>query len=64
MMCSANGTYTLKLYVIGDTQNSILEIKRINDLFEQKYKGVYGLRVIDVLKSPLLSKLTFPVKSG
>ena len=56
MMCSAKGTYTLKLYVVGNTQNSTLEIQRINDIFEQEFQGVYRLRVIDVLKSCQLTK--------
>jgi len=49
-------TYVLKLYVAGRTANSIRAIRTLKNILEQEFKGVYTLKVIDVLKSPHLAE--------
>ena len=49
-------TYVLKLYIAGKTSNSIRALKTLKNILEQEFKGVYALRVIDVLKSPQLAE--------
>jgi circadian clock protein KaiB len=49
-------TYVLKLYVAGNTPNSIRALKTLNDILEQDFQGVYALKVIDVLKNPQLAE--------
>ncbi len=49
-------TYVLKLYVAGNTPNSIRALKTLNEILEQEFKGVYALKVIDVLKNPQLAE--------
>lgn len=55
-MNKARKTYVLKLYVAGDTPNSVRALKTLKDILEQEFKGVYALKVIDVLKSPQLAE--------
>ncbi|MDJ1177755.1 circadian clock protein KaiB [Roseofilum sp. BLCC_M91] len=49
-------TYILKLYVAGNTPNSVRALKTLNDILEQEFQGVYALKVIDVLKNPQLAE--------
>lgn len=49
-------TYVLKLYVAGNTPNSVRALKTLKDILEQEFKGVYALKVIDVLKNPQLAE--------
>lgn len=49
-------TYILKLYVAGNTPNSIRALKMLNDILETDFQGVYALKVIDVLKNPQLAE--------
>ena len=49
-------TYVLKLYVAGNTTNSIRALKTLNNILEQDFQGVYALKVIDVLKNPQLAE--------
>lgn len=49
-------TYVLKLYVAGNTPNSIRALRTLKNILEQEFKGVYALRVIDVLKNPQLAE--------
>lgn len=49
-------TYVLKLYVAGNTPNSIRVLKTLNNILEGEFKGVYALKVIDVLKNPQLAE--------
>jgi len=49
-------TYILKLYVAGNTPNSIRAIKTLKNILEQEFQGVYALKVIDVLKNPQLAE--------
>jgi circadian clock protein KaiB len=49
-------TYVLKLYVAGNTPNSVRALKTLKDILEQEFQGVYALKVIDVLKNPQLAE--------
>jgi circadian clock protein KaiB len=55
-MSTLKKTYVLKLYVAGNTPNSIRALKTLNTILEQEFKGVYALKVIDVLKNPQLAE--------
>lgn len=55
-MSPAKKTYILKLYVAGNTPNSIRALKTLNNILEQEFQGVYALKVIDVLKNPQLAE--------
>jgi circadian clock protein KaiB len=49
-------TYVLKLYVAGNTPNSVRALRTLNNILEQEFQGVYALKVIDVLKNPQLAE--------
>ena len=49
-------TYVLKLYVAGNTPNSVRALKTLKDIIEEEFQGVYALKVIDVLKNPQLAE--------
>ncbi|HIK37529.1 MAG: circadian clock protein KaiB [Geminocystis sp.] len=49
-------TYVLKLYVAGNTPNSVRALKTLRTILEEEFKGVYALKVIDVLKNPQLAE--------
>jgi circadian clock protein KaiB len=49
-------TYVLKLYVAGNTPNSVRALKTLKDILEEEFQGVYALKVIDVLKNPQLAE--------
>ena len=49
-------TYILKLYVAGNTPNSVRALNTLREILESEFKGVYALKVIDVLKSPQLAE--------
>ena len=53
---SVRKTYILKLYVAGNTPNSMRALKTLREILESEFKGVYALKVIDVLKSPQLAE--------
>ena len=53
---SARKTYILKLYVAGNTPNSMRALKTLREILENEFRGVYALKVIDVLKSPQLAE--------
>ncbi len=55
-MSSIKKTYILKLYVAGNTPNSIRALKTLNNILEEEFQGVYSLKVIDVLKNPQLAE--------
>ena len=50
------GEIVLKLYVTGQTANSERAITNLKRLLENDLKGVYKLKVIDVLKQPQLAE--------
>jgi circadian clock protein KaiB len=49
-------TYVLKLYVAGNTPNSVRALRALKNILEEEFKGVYALKVIDVLKNPQLAE--------
>lgn len=55
-MQNARKVYVLKLYVAGNTPNSLHALKTLNEILEQEFQGVYALKVIDVLKNPQLAE--------
>lgn len=56
MLQTIRKTYVLKLYVAGNTPNSLRALKTLNLILEQEFQGVYALKVIDVLKNPQLAE--------
>ncbi|GAB1541518.1 hypothetical protein NUACC21_41890 [Scytonema sp. NUACC21] len=55
-MTKQRKTYVLKLYVAGNTPNSVRALKILKNILEQEFQGVYALKVIDVLKNPQLAE--------
>ena len=53
---NARKTYILKLYVAGNTPNSMRALYTLREILESDFNGVYALKVIDVLKSPQLAE--------
>ena len=49
-------TYILKLYVAGNTPNSMRAPKTLRNILETEFLGGYALKVIDVLKNPQLAE--------
>ncbi|XTZ11628.1 MAG: circadian clock protein KaiB, partial [cyanobacterium endosymbiont of Rhopalodia inflata] len=49
-------TYVLKLYVAGNTTNSVRALKMLKNILEDEFRGIYALKVIDVLKNPRLAE--------
>lgn len=49
-------TYVLKLYVAGNTPNSVRALKMLKNILEQEFQGVYALKVIDVMRNPQLAE--------
>ncbi|MFN9623715.1 MAG: circadian clock protein KaiB [Cyanobacteriota bacterium] len=52
----ARKTYILKLYVAGNTPNSMRALKTLRNILETEFRGVYALKVIDVVKNPQLAE--------
>lgn len=52
----AGRKYVLKLYVTGQTPNSLRAITNLKKILSEEFKGVYELRVIDVVKNPQLAE--------
>ena len=48
--------YILKLYVAGNTPDSMRALKTLRNILETEFLGVYALKVIDVLKNPQLAE--------
>jgi circadian clock protein KaiB len=48
--------YILRLYIAGQTPNSILAIANLKKICEDKLKGKYRIEVVDLLKKPQLAK--------
>ena len=49
-------TYILKLYVAGNTPNSMRALNTLKEILDTEFKGVYALKVIDVLRNPQLAE--------
>lgn len=48
--------YVLKLYVLGESANSLRAIRNIKDIIKDELSSAYTLKVIDVLKNPQLAE--------
>jgi len=48
--------YVLKLYVTGQTSSSARALQNLESLLKNELKGMYELKVIDVLKNPRLAE--------
>ena len=57
MSASKKKTYILKLYVAGNTPNSMRALQTLREILENEFRGVYALKVIDVLENPVLKRL-------
>lgn len=55
-MSAYKKTYVLKLYVAGNTPNSVRALKTLKNILDQEFQGVYALKVIDVLTNPQLAE--------
>ncbi len=55
-MSTLRKTYILKLYVAGNTPNSVRALRTLNNILDEEFRGVYALKVIDVLKNPQLAE--------
>lgn len=55
-MSASPKTYVLKLYIAGNTPDSLRALRTLRNILEQDFKGVYALKVIDVLKNPQLAE--------
>ncbi len=49
-------TWTLRLYVAGQTRRSVLALKNLKRICEEHLAGRYSIEVIDLLKDPKLAK--------
>jgi circadian clock protein KaiB len=48
--------YILRLYIAGQTPNSIAAIANLKKICEDKLRGKYHIEVVDLLKKPRLAK--------
>ena len=48
--------YILRLYVTGETPNSIRAINNLKALLAGELQGLYELQIIDVMKNPQLAE--------
>lgn len=48
--------YVLRLYVAGQTPNSVRAILNIKKICEQELKGLYDLEIIDLYQQPQLAQ--------
>jgi circadian clock protein KaiB len=48
-------TYVLRLYVAGQTPNSMLALENLKKICEEYLEGRYQIQVVDLLKNPQLA---------
>jgi circadian clock protein KaiB len=48
--------YRLRLYIAGQTPNSIAAIDNLKKICEDKLRGKYRIEVVDLLEKPQLAK--------
>jgi circadian clock protein KaiB len=53
---SGKQTYSLRLYVAGQTPKSVLALKNLKEICEQHLLGRYDIEVIDLLENPQLAR--------
>ena len=49
-------TYILKLYVAGQTPNSLAAFKNLKIICEKYLAGRYSIEIVDLIKNPKLAK--------
>lgn len=52
---SARDTFSLRLYVAGQTPNSVTALKNLKRICEEHLAGRYKIEVIDLLETPQLA---------
>jgi len=53
---SRSAFYRLRLYIAGQTPNSIAAIDNLKKICEDKLRGKYRIEVVDLLEKPQLAK--------
>jgi circadian clock protein KaiB len=53
---SRSAFYRLRLYIAGQTPNSIVAVANLKKICEDKLRGKYRIEVVDLLKKPQLAK--------
>ena len=53
---AASDFFILRLYIAGQTPNSIAAIANLKKICEEKLKGKYRIEVVDLLEKPQLAK--------
>ena len=53
---SAGQTYSLRLYVAGQTPKSVLAFRNLKEICEQHLLGRYDIEIIDLLENPQLAR--------
>jgi circadian clock protein KaiB len=48
--------YVLRLYVTGETPNSVRAINNLRALLAGELEGIYELQIVDVMKNPQLAE--------
>jgi circadian clock protein KaiB len=48
--------YVLRLYITGQTLNSVRALENLKDILKNRLDGLYELKVVDVLKHPQLAE--------
>lgn len=49
-------TWELRLYIAGQTPNSVLALENINKYCKEYLEGRYSIEVVDLLKNPQLAE--------
>ncbi len=52
----ASSFYRLRLYIAGQTPNSVTAIANLKKICEEQLKGKYRIEVVDLLEKPHLAK--------
>jgi circadian clock protein KaiB len=52
----ADDFWTMRLYIAGQTPNSMAAVTNLRNICEEKLQGRYRIEVIDLLKKPQLAK--------
>jgi circadian clock protein KaiB len=53
---SAGETYSLRLYVAGQTPKSVLAFANLKQICEEHLRGRYEIEIIDLLENPQLAR--------
>jgi len=53
---SRSDLFILRLYIAGQTPNSITAIANLKKICEEKLQGKYSIEVVDLLEKPQLAK--------